>query len=168
MWGAAHSKYRINREPMTILLATTMAVSAGSAIYSGQQQKKAADSQADSLRRQAEVTKQESEISAQRKEKDRTRFLAEQKMAYLANGIGLAGTPQAVFTETFEEFQQEIDAIRRSGTAQANYYEGEANTRKSQGRAALVSGYLGAGESLLSGYTYGKTTKNPNTGKTIF
>jgi len=133
---------------------------AGSQIYSGMQADKAAKKQASAMEEQARIARQESEVSAGQKETERRKFLAEQRMAYLASGVSLEGTPLIVGDDTFKEFQIEIDAIRRSGIAQSSYLETEASTTRSTGRAQLVSGILGGvGTAALGAYKGGMFDK---------
>ena len=111
-------------------------------IYTGIQQNKIAQERAGQYEVQANLAKQESEANARLKEEERTRFIARQKVAFLANGIGIAGTGSVVLEDTFNQFQLEIDAIRRSGVAQSNFLTTEASIQKKTGRSQLVSGYI--------------------------
>ena len=103
---------------------------------------KAAQSQAGLQEEQARIALSESERTATQKSTERRKFLAEQRMAYLASGVSLAGTPGIVGGETFKEFQMEIDAIRKSGVAQFSLGLKQAAITKSTGRAQLISGFL--------------------------
>jgi hypothetical protein len=141
-------------DPVTATIA--IVAMAGSSIYSGIQADKAAKKQASAIEDQARLAREESEVTATRKETERRKFLAEQRMAYLATGVSLEGTPLIVGDETWKEFQIEIDAIRRSGSAQSRYLETEASTTRSMGRAQLVSGVLeGVGTAAMGGYKMG-------------
>lgn len=141
-------------DPVTMTIAVV--AMAGSSIYSGIQADKAAKKQASAIEEQARITREESEVAAGQKETERRKFLAEQRMAYLASGVSLEGTPLLVGDETFKEFQLEIDSIRRSGSAQASYLETEASTTRSTGRAQLVAGVLeGVGTAALGAYKAG-------------
>jgi hypothetical protein len=125
-------------------------------IYSGVQANKAAKEQAAQIEEQAAIAKAEADRAAEQKSVERRRFLAEQRMAYLASGVSLEGTPLIVQGDTWNEFQQEIEAIRRSGAAQYGFSMREAaNTRKT-GRAQLVSGILsGVGTAGTGAYRAG-------------
>lgn len=124
-----------------LLLAATAAAGAGQ-IYSGVSANQAAKEKADMQEEQARIALSESEREATQKADERRRFLASQRMAYLASGVSLAGTPGIVQGDTFNEFQQEIDAIRKSGVAQYGLGMREAASTKSTGRASLISGVL--------------------------
>ena len=71
----------------------------------------------DWLQYQAQMkrSREEAEREAGQKVTERRKFLALQRMAYLASGVNLSGTPGIVAEETFKEFQNEIEAIRKSG-----------------------------------------------------
>ena len=135
---------------VTAVIVAATAVSAGSQIYSGIQANKQAKKQATQLNQKADLALQESRIEATRKSEERTRFIAQQKVSFLANGLSLEGTPQAVFADTTNQYQQEIDAITRSGAADAAYYKSEASIAKSKGKTALISGVTGAVSTSLS------------------
>lgn len=142
-------------DPATWMMIATVA-SAGSSIYSGFAQKSAMDDQASQLNEQARIAKLEAQEEAKRKDEERTKFIARQKVAFLANGIGLAGTPLAVLSDTYGEFQKEIDAIRRSGNARSNYLQTEARIKEKTGRAALVGGVLDSIGTAGGNYATGK------------
>jgi hypothetical protein len=127
-------------DPVTM---TIMAVAMGAGqIYQGMEANKAAKAQASQIEEQAQVARAESDRAAEQKSVERRRFLAEQRMAYLASGVSLEGTPMIVQGDTWNEFQQEIEAIRRSGAAQYGFAMQEATTARNTGRAQLVSGLL--------------------------
>ena len=138
-----------------VLLAATAAGAAGQ-IASGFAANQAAKAQAGQLEEQARIARQESETAATQKETERRKFLAEQRMAYLANGVDLSGTPGIVQADTFKEFQMEIDALRNSGVAKFGAYTREAATTRNSGRAAIVSGLLeGVGTLAMGAYQAG-------------
>jgi flagellar biosynthesis component FlhA len=125
---------------------------------------KAAKEQASQIEEQAQTAKAESNRVAEQKNVERRRFLAEQRMAYLASGVSLEGTPMIVQGDTWNEFQQEIDSIRRSGAAQYGFSMKEAATTRNTGRAQLVSGILsGVGTAAGGAYKAGAFTKAPTT-----
>jgi len=138
------------------LLVTATALSAGASIIGGIESKKAGDKQAALFNEQAKTAQREAELEAQRKEQERTRFIAKQKVAFLANGIGLSGSPLAVFQNTFNEFQKEIDAIRRSGSSQSRFLRAKGSIAESSGRASLTSGFLNAGTTVAGNAFLGK------------
>lgn len=133
-----------------LLLAATAAAGAGQ-IYSGISANAAASEKAGLQEEQARIALSESEREATQKADERRRFLAQQRMAYLASGVSLAGTPGIVQGDTFNEFQQEIDAIRKSGVAQYGLQLREAAGTRSSGRASLISGIFSGVGTIGSG-----------------
>lgn len=134
-------------------------LSAAGSIYSGISAKQSADNQADQLAQQAQIAQQEAQAKADQQAIDRRKFIAEQKVAYLANGVGLSGAPLVTFQDTYNSYQKQIDATIRAGNAQAHYYSSEADTTRKNGRAALISGVTSAAGTVASGYLTGKAAK---------
>jgi len=131
-------------DPVTVTLAVA---AAGMQIYSGFEQKKALEKQAEQQERQAQLAKQEAEAEAARREEERDRFTAKQRMAFAANGIRVTpgnNSVLAVTNFTADQFNQEIAAIRRRGAAQQDFYETEAQISENKGRSAVLSGFTGA------------------------
>jgi len=124
------------------LLVGSLAIGAAGKISSGVASNQAAQEQAELQKEQANIALSESEREATQKVTERRKFLAEQRMAYSANGISLVGTPGIVAEDTFKEFQMEIDAIRKSGAAK--YFLGlrQAESTSRTGRAQLTAGIL--------------------------
>jgi hypothetical protein len=152
---------------VAMLVATFAA--AGGQIASGVASNAAAGRSAKLQEEQAQIALDESNRLADQKSTERRKFLAEQRMAYLASGVDLSGTPGIVQGDTFNEFQMEIDAIRKSGVAQFGLGMKEAGITRATGRAQLVSGFLNAAGTVGAGmYSYTKglktTTKLDGTG----
>ena len=143
---------------MALTTLTTLALVAGlasgvSQIAGGASASQAANAQAKLQEEQGKIALDEANREAERKGVERRRFLAEQRMAYLASGVDLSGTPGIVQSDTFKEFQMEIDALRRSGVAHYSLYRRQAAITRSTGRAKLTSGILsGIGIVGLSSY----------------
>ena len=137
-------------------LAATTALSVGAQIFSGVSQKQAADDQAGLIQEQARIQREETGAEVGRRTEERNRFIAKQKVAFLASGVGLAGTPLIVLEESFKQFNVEIAAIKRSGSAKAKLLERQAGITKRTGRAALISGVLGAGTTIAGSVFKGK------------
>lgn len=137
-------------DPVTLMVIGTVAA-AGGQIYSGYSALQTAKSQAGQQEEQARIALSESNRAVDQKKREQQRFLADQSMAYLANGVSLVGTPGIVASDTFDQFQLEIDAMRKSGVAQFKYgMESAANT-KASGRAQMLSGIIGGVGTLAMG-----------------
>ena len=129
-----------------ILLASA-AISAFGQIQAGRAQQDALEDQADQQREQARLTAIEAEEEAVRREEERDRLLATQRVAFAANGIRItpgAGSVLAVLDDTTRQFNQEIAAVRRRGKAETQFGFNEAAISENKGRAALLSGFVGA------------------------
>lgn len=142
----------IQFDPATALILATV-VGAGSQIAGGISANSQAKDTARQQEEQARIGLQESNRAAEQKSNERRKFLAEQRMAYLANGVSLSGTPGIVGGDTFDEFQMELDAIRRSGVAQFKYGMQSANNTRANGRAQLISGFLSGASTAASGFS---------------
>jgi hypothetical protein len=137
----------ICRDPLTALVIGAGAVSAFGQIQAGRAQQQALEDQADQQREQARLAALEAEEEAQRREEERDRLLATQRVAFAANGIRVtpaAGSVLAVLDDTTEQFNKEIAAVRRRGGAELRFGLREANIKENKGRAALLSGFTGA------------------------
>jgi len=142
---------RLHREPSTMLLVASVAMGANE-VYSGIQAKKAAKANASLQEEQAQIVRDEANRAAEQKGDERRKFLAQQRMAYLASGVSLLGTPTIVGEETYNEFQKEIDAIRKAGSAQYQLGMRKADITRSTGRAQLTSGILSGVGTVGTGY----------------
>ena len=150
---------RICRDPATALFLTLGAVSAFSSIQEGKEQKKALNMQADQQREQARLAAVEAEEEATRREEERDRTLATQRMAFTANGVKLtpaAGSSIALMDETARQFNLEIQAVRRRGAAETNFGFREAQISENKGRAALLQGFSQAAGTASSTFVTGK------------
>lgn len=139
-------------EPLVIpLLVASTAVSAGGAIYQGQQQKKAAEFNAQVAERNA--------VAAQNKAKydegihrDRVKALLSKQRAIIGkSGLQLEGSPLLALLDTTEQGELDALAIRHGGDVQAARYRSSATASRMQGSAARTGSYLKAGSTLLSG-----------------
>jgi len=152
----------------SLILLAGMAA-AGGQIAGGISANRTAQRQADLQEEQARIALEESNRAAEQKATERRKFLAEQRMAYLASGVSLVGTPGIVGDDTFKEFQMEIDAIRKSGAAQFGFGVRSAANTRSTGRAQLISGIMsGIGTAAQAGYSakkFGSIRKKVTPGK---
>ena len=140
-------------------LAAATAFSVGAQIFSGASQKQAADDQASLIQEQARIQREETGAEVTRRTEERNRFIAKQKVAFLASGIGLAGSSIIVLEDSFKQFNIEIAAIKRSGSAQARLLERQAEVTKKTGRAALIGGVIGAGTTIAGNVFKGTQLK---------
>ncbi|MBW1672026.1 MAG: hypothetical protein JRJ45_00020 [Deltaproteobacteria bacterium] len=137
----------ICRDPMTMLVIGMGAMSAFGSISAGFAQQDALEKQADQQRDQARLAAVEAEEEAVRREEQRDRMLATQRVAFAANGIRVtpgAGSVLAVLEDTTRQFNMEIAAVRRRGTAETKFGFTEAVISENKGRAAVLSGFTQA------------------------
>ena len=156
------SKSTIQFDPVTLLVVGT-AVAAGGQVFAGYSANQQAKHQAGQQEEQARIALAESNRAADQKTVEQRKFLAEQRMAYLASGVSLEGTPGIVGADTFDQFQQEIDAIRRSGAANFRFGMDSARSTKANGRAQLISGFLSGAGTAFTGLSKTGSLKTPRT-----
>lgn len=126
-------------------------LSAGGSIYSGFSAMKSAKEEANQLQDQAALARAEAQTEADRKSEERRKFIANQKVAYLSNGVGIsAGTAHVTFADTFNQYQREIDATLRAGRARGAYLDKEAKITRRNGKAAFISGITQAAGTLAT------------------
>ena len=137
-------------DPITLAIAFTVVSAAGS-IVQRFQEKKAADAEANLIEQEGRLVADEAQAEAQRVANDRRKFRKKQKVAFLKNGISLAGSPLLVIDETIRESQAEVNSIARRGTAQARLAFARAAQTRTAGRVALLGGFFSAAGSLATG-----------------
>jgi hypothetical protein len=139
------------------------AVSAVSSLVGGMQSQSESNVQSELALQQASARGVEAERAAQREAKfvqeDALATERKQKLAYLASGVTLEGSPLLIMEETRRKGQENVDEILLSGKAEKNaaLLEGRvtASQAKSAGRQAFTSGLIGAAQSgagLLQSY----------------
>lgn len=132
-------------EPATIATIIGVAISAYagySSYQQGQEQKK-------QYEEQAQLQRDENNRAAEQEVEARKRLMARQRMAYLANGVTISGTPIVVGEDTFGEYQKEIDALRSSGAAKATLLQNQGQLAFNSGRAQLISSIGGSTSTML-------------------
>ena len=132
------------------IIAFTL-ISATSKIVKGIQENKAAKAEALLIEEQGALQQQEAVTEAQRQATESRKFRKKQKVAFLKNGITLAGSPLLVIEETRRESQEEVNATVRRGNAQASLAFQQAAMTRNSGRAALLGGIFGAAGTVVAG-----------------
>lgn len=103
-----------------------------------------------SAKSQARQTIQEGEIAAERRADEISKLASRQRVLYLAAGLELEGTPQAVVDDTYNTGIADVRAIRSS-------YNQQAKNIIKQARANLLGGLANAGVSAFSMYNMGQS-----------
>lgn len=156
------AKSSIQFDSMALLVVGT-AVAAGGQIYSGYSANQAAKHAAGQQEEQARIALAEANRAADQRTVEQRKFLAEQRMAYVASGVSLEGTPGIVGADTMDQFQQEINAMRRSGAANFRFGMDSARSTKANGRSQMVAGLLGGTSTALMGASKANSLKTPRT-----
>ncbi len=142
------------------VLAGLSAVSAVSQIASGLGANSAAKQQSqnalfDAQNRGTEIARTTA-MQANEEKKEADSALRRQKLAYLASGVTLQGSPLLVMEETRRKGQENVDEILKAGSSMGTAVLSEgrqsANAAKLSGRQALIGGITGAVGTGLNAY----------------
>lgn len=139
-------------DPVTIALVATAVSSAGQ-LYSGYQQSKAASYNAKVQEQAAVAAEQKAEYDETAHRQRVQSILSSQRALYGKSGVELTGSPLLVLEDTAKQGEMDALAIRYGGDVEAAQQRSGAALSKMQSSSALTSGVLGAGSSLLSGYS---------------
>lgn len=135
-----------------IALVASAVLGAGGKILGGMSERDAQKSRAGMFEDESRLASAEATANAKQRARDVRRFAANQKVAFLKNGVTLEGSPLLALEDTYQQGQEEVNAITDSGNARASLYWREGQIAKKQGRAAMVGGILGASSTLLQAY----------------
>lgn len=129
-------------EPLLIqnLLIAGVATSATAAVAQtviGVQQ---ANKQARAFQDQADLKAAETQEAAANARIENKKFQARQKVAFLANGVRLTGSPLLSLEESTEVGEQNVQGILRSGEAQSRLLQKQSSIARNEGRAKLIGG----------------------------
>ena len=141
---------------------------AGASLYSGFAANSAARQEAALERQQGDIAASEAQVNAKNEAFNQTQAVQNQRLAFLANGVTLEGSPALVLEESKKYGQGQVDAILRQGAAKKALGYAEADISKNKGRAALIGGFTQAAGSIAqgigSGYKAGMFDASRNTG----
>lgn len=138
------------------LAIASLTLSVGSKIISGFAAKEEAEEEAVRLQDQGALALAENEVEAERVGKERKKFLARQKLAFLKGGVTLEGSPLLILEEGEEETEKEVEAIFKRGFAQKSFAEQQAASTKAAGRGRLFGSLSSAASTAASGIITGK------------
>lgn len=159
-------------DPLTLgigLAVASSVVGAGAAVMSGQQQKEAAETNAELTRRQAAQEKDAAVAQAEKIRKAARQQQAEATANLAASGISVgSGTPIRISNEIYKTSEQDAYQTILSGTRAQTAGGIQAGMLETAGQNAATTGYLNAGSSLLGGaasaYKAGWARKTPTAG----
>lgn len=138
------------------LAIAALTLSVGSKVVSGFAAKQASEEEADRIRDQGALALAENEVEAERVGKERKKFLARQKLAFLKGGVTLEGSPLLILEEGEEETEKEVEAIFRRGFAQKSLAEQKAASTEATGRGRLFGSLSSALSTAASGIVIGR------------
>ena len=134
------------------ILAASAAMSAGAAVYSGQQQKNAAEAEATRMRQAADVSLRDATAQDEQFRQDIRRRIGLQVASSAEAGAGLNADS---LRESIYGAEMDSAAIRYGAMSREQALNDQANIRSWEGRGAQTAGYLNAASSVLnSGSSY--------------
>lgn len=129
-------------------LATIGALGTGfaavSSIAGGFSANSAATAEANLQRQQGDILLNESKIDAANEAYNQRQNVGKTRLAFLANGVSLEGSPSMVLDDATKYGQTQVNSILSRGASQFGLSYQEAALTQNKGRAALISG-LGSG-----------------------
>lgn len=134
-----------------IVMAVGSAVSAGAAVYSGQQQKKAADYNAKVATLQSKAIESQTNESIRRARIQRNQILGAQRASSLSSGATMSGSSLTSLMANAATLETNIADIATQGGAQQAAALNQASLYRMQGSAAQTAGYISGAGSLMSG-----------------
>lgn len=138
-------------------IAATMAMQAGAGIYSGMQQKQAADVQADIYDQQANIIREDTALEAERRRRQFRRLNAIQKLQYLHQGVTMSGSPDSMLAGSINEQNREISSLMNAGMTRAYMLNYQGKAARASGRNALVGGIMSGISSAAGTYATAKS-----------
>ena len=141
-------------DPLTLLMI-------GGTLYEGYSANQQGKEQQGMYQTEAATARAEAGVAADEKAIERRKMMATQRMAYLANGATIVGTPAIVGQDTYNEYQKEINSIYAAGEAQGNKLEKQGANAVASGRTKLITSLAMAG---AIGYQAGAFKSTAKTG----
>lgn len=155
---------------MPAVLAGAMAFSAVSSVAGGFSAQAAANQQAKLQEQQGQIELDQSKVAATNEAFNQNEAIGKQRLAYLANGVSLEGSPTIVQDQATKYGQTQVDSILKQGAAEYNLARENAAVTRNQGRAALIAGFAqgigtaASGMDKLSQATPGNYKLSPDSG----
>lgn len=128
-----------------------LAMAAGSAIYAGTQQEKAADVNAEIAHRQGEADKDAATAQAEKIRNAARRQAGEANAALAASGVAIGeGTALRINEDIYRTSEEDAYSVLLTGNRRQRSANDEAGVLRGQGDAAMTGGLINAGASVLS------------------
>lgn len=136
----------------TIAMFATTALSAGAAIYQGEQAKATADVNAEMQRRQGEQEKDAAIAQVAKIRKAQQYAIGQANAATAASGAAIGeGSALKVNQSIYQNSEEDAYNFLLTGTRRKQYADDQAMITSWQGNNARTAGYINAGASVLSG-----------------
>jgi len=132
-------------------MAAGATVSAGAAVYSGIQQKRAADYNAKMSEQNAKAIDVQTREAIRRQREQNRAILSAQRASALTSGVAETGSTLLVAMENARNLERNVTDIATQGNAQRYAAMNQATLSRFQGNAAMTSGILEGTGTLLSG-----------------
>ena len=133
------------------LIVAGTAVSAGAAVYSGIQQKKAADYNAKMSEQNAKAIDAQTREAIRRQREQNRAILSAQRASALTSGVAETGSTLLVAMDNARNLERNVTDIATQGNAQQYAALNQATLSRMQGSSAMTSGVLQGTGTLLSG-----------------
>lgn len=137
--------------PAVIATVASAAVTAAGAVYSGMQQKRAADYNAKMSEQNAKAIDVQTREAIRRQRNQNRAILSAQRASALTSGVAETGSTLLVEMENARDLERTVTDIATQGNAQQYAALNQATLSKMQGRAYQTSGFLQGTGTLLSG-----------------
>jgi len=137
--------------PAVIATAASAAVTAAGAVYSGIQQKRAADYNAKMSEQNAKAIDVQTREAIRRQREQNRAILSAQRASALTSGVAETGSTLLVAMENARNLERNVTDIATQGNAQRYAAMNQATLSRFQGNAAMTSGILEGTGTLLSG-----------------
>lgn len=134
-----------------IIMAAGATASAGAAVYSGIQQKRAADYNAKMSEQNAKAIDVQTREAIRRQREQNRAILSAQRASALTSGVAETGSTLLVAMENARNLERNVTDIATQGNAQRYAAMNQATLSRFQGNAAMTSGILEGTGTLLSG-----------------
>ena len=134
-----------------IIAIISALVSAGTAIYSAQQEKKTREYRAQLAEEAGEEVRAGTELEVARHREEVKKLKGRQRAAYAKAGVRMEGSPLEVLADTQAQADLDQLIIEHGGFVSQRAQKRTAMWERQAGSAAQRAGYIGAGTSLLAG-----------------
>lgn len=135
----------------TIALVAGAVISAGGAIYAGDQQRKASNRAADQADADAEASRGQAMVEARKIREAGKKARSTAVAALAASGVDVStGTAEQIQTDISQRSEEDALTTILNGKTRGRFMEAEAGNLRLRGESAQTAGYINAGSSLLS------------------